>query len=152
MHPNNRLFLCFPPPAVPRLAYFNHLPQGVDRSQNKWDHPPPPNPLSTLPPSPLPRERLVDVEVAKRAGIVSIQPVVDLAHVKPVEAREDSHAIPGLVTGGQRGPLVVLGETERRSRQTKKGERGTVTVTTEVHVVLLNVRCKDETGAVEQPA
>ena len=61
----------------------------------------------------LPRECLVHVEVAQRAGSVAIQPVVDLAHVKPVEAREDSHAVPGLMDARAvvAGPFAVL---ERR--------------------------------------
>ena len=40
-----------------------------------------------------PCERHVYVEVAKRAGHVPVQPVVDLVHVEPVEARQDSNLV-----------------------------------------------------------
>lgn len=43
-----------------------------------------------------PCERHVDVEMAKRAGHVPVQPAVDLVHVEPVEARQDSNLVSGL--------------------------------------------------------
>lgn len=49
-----------------------------------------------------PCERLVDVEVAKRAGHVPVQPVVDLVNVEPVEAGKDSNLISRLWRGGRR--------------------------------------------------
>lgn len=40
-----------------------------------------------------PCERHVYIEVAKWAGHVPVQPVVDLLHVEPVEARQDSNPV-----------------------------------------------------------
>lgn len=106
---------------------------GPGRSQQPPPLPPHLNPLSLSPL--LPRECLVDVEVAQRAGSVSIQPVVDLALVKLVEAREDSHAIPGL------GSVGVVGATKYRSRR-QRGQMGTG-VSLLVLAVSSNARCNE---------